>query len=319
MSPTTETKTVGFIFGSGLLHVTTVAVISMMNLQPQEPNIEMIEFEVAASQGVQTEIPAAPPAPAPAAAEPVAAKPVKSAAAKPVALQAEPAVAQALPVKTAVAEPVQEIVAHPIQEVAAESVQKIAELAEATENLIEEPTAIEAATVETPVAVAVTETETSTVRAAVAEATEAVPSTETAAPAAASEVAPATSDVPIANGTEAQSTGAAFGVADGVRQLEQLKQKPGNKRPSYDNEDRLRGRQGKVSLLAYISKDGRPVQFKMLQSSGHRSLDLKTLAAVKSWRFYPGQEGWVEIPIQWDLRGRPEEAPATLRRQGTIN
>lgn len=316
MSPTTETKTLGFIFGSGLLHVTTVAAISLMNLQPQKPKIEMIEFEVTASQGVQTEVPAAAPAPAE---ETVA---------------AEKPVAQVLPQKTIVAQPEQAL-----EEPTPAEVSEPVTIAETTTPAVAEESQVAAANESTEA------TETVAAAAVVADTTDAVaPQTEVvpaqttevveppseAASAPAEEVASvqaagamassqtAASEQP-ANGTQDNATGAAFGVAEGIRQLEQLKQRPGNKKPSYDKDDRLRGRQGKVSLLAYISRDGRPVQFKMLQSSGHRSLDLKTLAAVRTWRFYPGQEGWVEIPIQWDLRGGPQEAPATLRRQGIIN
>lgn len=317
MSPSTEAKTLGFIFGSGLLHVTTVAAISMMNMQPQKPKLEMIEFEVTASQGVQTENPAAPPAPA--LAESVAEAPTKT-----VVPQPEPTKSQVLPEKTAVVEPVQEVASEPIQEIESEPAVEVTEVSEITESVDAKPTPIESAPlVEAPAAVETTETGAATeavtaTEAAVPTETETVQTTATAIPVE-SEAAPVGSDVAAANGTQAEAKGAVVGIADGVRQLEQLKQKPGNRKPSYDKEDRLRGRQGKVSLLAYISRDGRPVQFKMLQSSGYRSLDLKTLAAVRSWQFYPGQEGWVEIPIQWDLRGGPQEAPATLRRQGIIN
>ena len=100
-----------------------------------------------------------------------------------------------------------------------------------------------------------------------------------------------------------------------IRTLEELKQLPGNKRPYYESIDRLAGRQGEVSFLAYISKDGKPVQFKLIKSTGHVTLDKKTLQAIREWKFYPGQEGWVEIPFRWDLKGGPQEMPATLRRK----
>lgn len=114
-------------------------------------------------------------------------------------------------------------------------------------------------------------------------------------------------------GTGSTKNKVAFGSAEGVRSLDQLKQRPGNKRPQYDYDDRLHRRQGEVSFLAYISHEGAPVKFKMIQSSGHRTLDFKTLAAIKNWKFFPGQEGWVEIPFKWDLKGGPKELPARLR------
>jgi TonB family protein len=93
---------------------------------------------------------------------------------------------------------------------------------------------------------------------------------------------------------------------------------PGNQRPQYDAQDRLNQRQGEVAFLAYVSREGSIVNFKMTKSSGHRELDAKTLKAIKNWRFYPGQEGWVEIPFKWDLKGGPQEMPTTLRRRAQV-
>lgn len=106
---------------------------------------------------------------------------------------------------------------------------------------------------------------------------------------------------------------------DQARALKDLRQVPGNKRPMYDSEDRLHGRQGEVSFKAYVSKEGAITEFKMTKSSGHRALDAKTLKALKTWKFYPGQEGWVEIPFQWDLKGEPREKPTTLRMKSQAN
>lgn len=111
------------------------------------------------------------------------------------------------------------------------------------------------------------------------------------------------------------SAGNDSNVNNEVRSLNELRQVPGNEHPAYDSEDRLKGRQGDVAFLAYISREGQPVKFKMVQSSGFRELDAKTLKAIRSWKFYPGQEGWVEIPFRWDLKGGPQEMPATLRRK----
>ena len=104
------------------------------------------------------------------------------------------------------------------------------------------------------------------------------------------------------------------GSETAIRHLEDLRQMPGNKKPQYAEEDRLAGRTGNVAFAAYISNEGHPTQVKLLKSSGHRALDLKTLSAIKQWRFYPGQEGWVEIPFEWDLKGSSKERPMLLRR-----
>ncbi len=102
--------------------------------------------------------------------------------------------------------------------------------------------------------------------------------------------------------------------AGSVRDLEDLRQMPGNPRPEYDVQDRMDRKNGTVVFWAYISKDGSTSKFKLIQSSGHRSLDGKTLAALKRWKFYPGQEGWVELPFKWDIEGGVQEKPTLLRR-----
>lgn len=99
-----------------------------------------------------------------------------------------------------------------------------------------------------------------------------------------------------------------------VRGLEDLKQMPGNRRPQYGSDDRLNNRMGDVVFHAFITKEGTPSNFKMVQSTGFRELDYKTLKAIKEWKFYPGQEGWVEIPFRWDLKGEPTPIGGTLRK-----
>ena len=99
-----------------------------------------------------------------------------------------------------------------------------------------------------------------------------------------------------------------------VRSLEDIKQMPGNQHPAYSEDDRLTGRKGNVIYDAYVSAEGTPTQFKMVQSSGHKTLDEKTLKAIQDWKFVPGQEGWVEIPFQWDLKGDAKVIRGTLRK-----
>lgn len=100
-----------------------------------------------------------------------------------------------------------------------------------------------------------------------------------------------------------------------VRGVEQVKQEAGNPLPKYDKEDRLHGRTGTVVFQAYVDADGTPKDFELVESSGHRSLDLKTLKALKQWKFQAGQEGLVEIPFRWDLKGGPTELPSGLRKK----
>jgi TonB family protein len=99
-----------------------------------------------------------------------------------------------------------------------------------------------------------------------------------------------------------------------VRKMEDLRQLPGNLLPAYSDEDRFYQRSGEVVFEAYVTPKGTTTNFRMIQSSGHRSLDLKSLKAFKSWKFFPGQEGTVEMAYNWSLKGEAKERPALLRR-----
>lgn len=112
-----------------------------------------------------------------------------------------------------------------------------------------------------------------------------------------------------------ESAKAAAGAPNGVRSIDQLRQIPGNPKPSYSMEERLNRQQGRVIFQAYVTKEGGLTNFRLLTSTGYKNLDGKTLGALKKWRFYPGQQGWVEIPQVWTLKGDVEQMPATLRRK----
>lgn len=116
----------------------------------------------------------------------------------------------------------------------------------------------------------------------------------------------------VSTGTEAGIGSESQGI---VRKLEDLRQKPGNPRPTYDVADRLNGLSGTIVINAYVTKDGGLTLFRMIQSTGHKNLDKKTLEAIKEWKFYPGQEGWVELPFRWDLRGGVQQKPTLLKRR----
>lgn len=107
--------------------------------------------------------------------------------------------------------------------------------------------------------------------------------------------------------------GPASGVPNGVRSLDQLRQIPGNPVPQYSSEERLRRQQGQVTFHAYVNKDGSLTKFKQLSTTGYGNLDSKTLKALQNWKFYPGQEGWVELPFRWDLKGGAQSIDGLLR------
>ena len=98
-----------------------------------------------------------------------------------------------------------------------------------------------------------------------------------------------------------------------VRNLGDLRQMPGNPRPQYSYEERMNRIEGEVIFHAFVNPDGTLKDFKILKSSGSRSLDGKTLGALKKWRFYPNQSGWVQIPFVWTLKGEAESADGLLK------
>lgn len=114
-----------------------------------------------------------------------------------------------------------------------------------------------------------------------------------------------------------QTAKVAAGSPNAVRSVDTLRQVPGNPKPQYANEERLRREQGKVIFYAFVTPQGSLEKFKLVQSTGYRNLDGKSLAALKKWKFYPGQQGWVEIPQVWNLKGDAQEMPVQLRRQVT--
>ncbi len=115
------------------------------------------------------------------------------------------------------------------------------------------------------------------------------------------------------NGVNAPSQQLA-GSVNGVKSLEQIRQKPGNPKPRYDRDERLRGDKGVVVFKAYINNAGSPVKIEKITSSGHQNLDAKSEKALLKWKFESGQEGWVEVPFKWELRGDALESGGTLRR-----
>lgn len=120
------------------------------------------------------------------------------------------------------------------------------------------------------------------------------------------------------NGSDMQGVGLAGSPQGTVRSLEQLRQMSGNPIPQYTNEERYRQEQGVVIFHAYVDKAGRLIKFRQMNSTGFVNLDQKTLAALQKWKFYPGQEGWVELPFRWDLKGGPKAIDGRLRSRNSM-
>lgn len=101
------------------------------------------------------------------------------------------------------------------------------------------------------------------------------------------------------------------------RSAKRLEQLPNNPLPYYSVEDRFLGKEGLVIFLGYVVESGVLTRLELKKTSGHQSLDRRTLQALKKWRFKPGQEGWVELPFLWQLEGEPVELQDVLLEQRT--
>ena len=67
------------------------------------------------------------------------------------------------------------------------------------------------------------------------------------------------------------------------------------------------GEQGKVMLRVMVGTDGLPQQIEIQTSSGFDRLDQAAVAAVRRWKFVPGQRNgvaeamWNIVPINFVL------------------
>ena len=79
-------------------------------------------------------------------------------------------------------------------------------------------------------------------------------------------------------------------------------------KPAYPPAAQSKGIEGKVILRVKVGADGKPVEVKLVSSSGNRMLDRAAIDTVtNSWRFKAatrdgvGFESWVEVPIAFEL------------------
>ena len=81
-----------------------------------------------------------------------------------------------------------------------------------------------------------------------------------------------------------------------------------NPKPAYPAQARKMGIEGRVTLKVFVSKEGKPLQIEVAESSGHDLLDKAAFDAVKNWRFVPARKGdvpydeWVQVPVAFVLR-----------------
>ncbi len=102
------------------------------------------------------------------------------------------------------------------------------------------------------------------------------------------------------------------GSLSGVRKADSLKQYPGNRPPAYPQRDRLKRRQGSVTVVAYVTPQGRTKNIKVVQSSGTNRMNASAQRAFSKYRFYPGQQGLVRQTYVFRLSGDTQDIPARL-------
>jgi protein TonB len=86
----------------------------------------------------------------------------------------------------------------------------------------------------------------------------------------------------------AQAAGAA--IASGAVVQPRPRAGVSNPSPDYPRASRLRGEQGRVTLLVQVGLDGRVTDLAVLGSSGHEALDRAAEAAVRRWQFEPATQ-----------------------------
>lgn len=142
------------------------------------------------------------------------------------------------------------------------------------------------------------------------------------------EVAPEVAQQPVAevpppvaapesgNATEAPQT-LALGTTPGVQSDSVLMPMATNKSFSYPMIARMRKLEGVAVVHYTVSASGVVTDIKVMQSSGHASLDNQAVDTIKNWKFKPtGKDGVYERPVRFSLVGDAKEAPSKLRRLG---
>lgn len=84
---------------------------------------------------------------------------------------------------------------------------------------------------------------------------------------------------------------------------------------TYPLQDRISRHEGTSVLVGHVTNDGRVERILLEKSSGSRLMDESAAKAFSKWKFKPGQEGYIRLPIQFQLAGNETIIPAQLNRQ----
>jgi TonB family protein len=91
-----------------------------------------------------------------------------------------------------------------------------------------------------------------------------------------------------------------------IRDDHVLRPLSGNQPPVYPSEDRLKRNAGEIVFRYFVNTDGTVKDIQIERGTGHKSLDLAALKAMKSWRYFPGQQGWARKGFHFNLSGEVE-------------
>ena len=94
-----------------------------------------------------------------------------------------------------------------------------------------------------------------------------------------------------------------YGVPSGVeiREGSLRSQLPGNRKPMYPIQDRRVRKEGTVVLVAKVLANGSIAQIFVEGNSGSKSMEQAAVQALRSWRYTPGKDEYLRIPMKFSL------------------
>jgi TonB family protein len=120
-------------------------------------------------------------------------------------------------------------------------------------------------------------------------------------------------DAGMGTGLSTAGTGSGIPVGVQIRDASKLVPASGNRAFVYPQQDRLKRREGTAWVVGRVTQQGSIAEVYLERSSGSKTMDDEAMRTFRTWKFMPGQEGYVRQPVQFVLQGEAEEVKATLR------
>lgn len=102
-----------------------------------------------------------------------------------------------------------------------------------------------------------------------------------------------------------------------LKLISRVSQKSGNRPPQYPWADRLRRKTGRVTLIGFVTQEGRVTEIKVTENTGTQSMLGNAIKAFANYQFEEGQEGWVKMPFEYTLHG--EAKVLSVRDRALLN